>query len=109
MLVMPKNILNHSMSSICGTFSLVHTADISELRSAMGPVRCVSERHSQRIVKFLHDSSGWVSQYKTLIGKEAPRSQLTEEQKLQVDGKVKEMREAGASRQEIRKQINAKV
>ena len=34
-------------------------------------------------------------------------SQLTEEQKLQVDGKVKEMREAGASRQEIRKQINA--
>ena len=30
-------------------------------------------------------------------------SQLTEEQKLQVDDKVKEMREAGASRQEIRK------
>jgi len=34
-------------------------------------------------------------------------SQLTEEQKLQVDSKVKEMRESGASRQEIRKQINA--
>jgi len=33
--------------------------------------------------------------------------QLTEEQKLQIDGKVKEMREAGASRQEIRQQINA--
>ncbi|SUZ96708.1 uncharacterized protein METZ01_LOCUS49562 [marine metagenome] len=79
LLVMPKNLLNHSMSSICGTFSLVHTADISELRSAMGPVRCVSERHSQRIVKFLHDSSGWVTQHKTLIGKEAPRSQLKEE------------------------------
>ncbi len=78
-LEMPKNILNHSMSSVCGTFSLVHTADISELRSAMGPVRCVSERHSQRIVKFLHDSSGWVSQHKTLIGREAPRSQLKDE------------------------------
>jgi dTMP kinase len=78
-LEMPKNILNHSMSSVCGTFSLVHTADISELRSAMGPVRCVSERHSQRIVKFLHDSSEWVSQHKTLIGREAPRSQLKEE------------------------------
>jgi len=78
-LEMPKNILNHSMSSVCGTFSLVHSADISELRSAMGPVRCVSERHSQRIVKFLKDSSGWVSQHKTLIGREAPRSQLKDE------------------------------
>lgn len=34
-------------------------------------------------------------------------AQLTEEQKLQIDGEVKEMREAGASRQEIRQQINA--
>ena len=34
-------------------------------------------------------------------------SQLTEAQKLQIDGKVKEMREAGASREEIRQQINA--
>ncbi|MEE2625240.1 MAG: dTMP kinase [Candidatus Thermoplasmatota archaeon] len=80
LLTMPKNILNHSMSSICGTLSLVHTADISELRSAMGPVRCVSERHTQRIIKFLHDHSGWVSQHKTLIGREAPRSQLRDEQ-----------------------------
>lgn len=74
---MPKNILNHSMSSVCGTLSLVHSAEISELRSAMGPVRCVSMRHTQRIVKFLKDS-GWISQRKTLIGREAPKSQLRE-------------------------------
>ena len=72
---LPKNILNHSMSSVCGTLSLVHSAEISELRSAMGPVRYVSIRHTQRIVKFLKDS-GWISQRKTLIGREAPKSQL---------------------------------
>ncbi len=74
---LPKNILNHSISSVCGTLSLVHSAEISELRSAMGPVRCVSIRHTQRIVKFLKDS-GWISQRKTLIGREAPKSQLRE-------------------------------
>tara|TARA_B100000686_G_C16788140_1_gene976672 strand:- start:610 stop:1956 length:1347 start_codon:yes stop_codon:yes gene_type:complete len=74
----PKNILNHSMSSICGTLSLVHSAEISELRSAMGPVRSVSIRHTQRIVSFLKDS-GWISQRKTLIGREAPKSQLRDE------------------------------
>lgn len=79
LLYMPKNILNHSVSSICGTLSLLHSADVSELRSAMGPVRCISERHTQRIIKFLHDHSAWVSQHKTLIGREAPRSQLKDE------------------------------
>ncbi|HJM13369.1 MAG TPA: dTMP kinase [Candidatus Thalassarchaeaceae archaeon] len=76
---MPKNILNHSVSSICGTLSLVHAADVSALRSSMGPVRCVSERHTQRIIKFLKGHSGWISQHKSLIGREAPRSQLKEE------------------------------
>ena len=76
----PINILNHSMSSVCGTLSLINSAEISELRSSMGPVRCVSKRHTQRIIKFLHDHSGWVSQHKTLIGREAPRSQLRDEQ-----------------------------
>ena len=32
--------------------------------------------------------------------------QLTEEQKSQIDGKVKELRQAGATRQEIREQVN---
>ena len=74
----PKNILNHSMSSVCGTLSLVDSADISELRSAMGPVRCVSLRHTQRIVRFL-TNSGWISQRKTLMGREAPKSQLRDD------------------------------
>ena len=74
---MPKNILNHAMSSVCGTMSLSNSADISELRSAMGPVRCVSMRHTQRIVSFLKDL-GWISQRKTLVGREAPKSQLKE-------------------------------
>ena len=32
---------------------------------------------------------------------------LTEEQKLRIDSKVKDMREAGANRKEIRKQVDA--
>lgn len=72
---LPKNILNHSMSSVCGTLALLNSAEISELRFSMGPVRCVSERHTQRIVKFLREL-GWITQRKNLIGREAPKSQL---------------------------------
>ncbi|MGB1461491.1 MAG: dTMP kinase [Candidatus Thalassarchaeaceae archaeon] len=72
---LPKNILNHSMSSVCGTLALLNSAEISELRSSMGPVRCVSERHTQRVVKFLREL-GWITQRKNLIGREAPKSQL---------------------------------
>ena len=72
---LPKNILNHSMSSVCGTLALLNSVKISEMRSAMGPVRCVSERHTQRIVKFLREL-GWITQRKNLIGREAARSQL---------------------------------
>ena len=36
-----------------------------------------------------------------------PFDQLTEEQKVQVDAKIKEMREAGADRREIRKQVHS--
>ncbi|MDG1540046.1 MAG: dTMP kinase [Candidatus Thalassarchaeaceae archaeon] len=74
----PKNILNHSMSSICGTLSLINSAEISELRSSMGPVRCVSKRHTQRIIRFLKEL-GWVYRRKNLVGREAPKSQLREE------------------------------
>tara|TARA_B100000683_G_scaffold257316_1_gene278691 strand:- start:491 stop:1834 length:1344 start_codon:yes stop_codon:yes gene_type:complete len=71
----PKNILNHSMSAVCGTLALLNSVEITEMRSAMGPVRCVSERHTQRIVKFLKEM-GWITQRKNLTGREAPRSQL---------------------------------
>ena len=74
----PKSILSHSMASVCGTLCLVPSADISELRSALGPVRAVSERHTQRIIKFLHEQTDWVHKHKSLLGKEAPRSLLRE-------------------------------
>ena len=72
----PKSILSHSMASVCGTLSLVPSADISELRAALGPVRSVSERHTQRIIKFLHEKTDWVHKHKSLLGREAPRSLL---------------------------------
>ena len=75
---LPKNILNHSMSSVCGTLALLNSVEIPEMRSAMGPVRCVSERHTQRIVKFLKEM-GWITQRKNLIGRESPKSQLRSE------------------------------
>ena len=75
----PISILSHSMSSICGTLSLLPTADVSELRQALGPVRAVSERHTQRIVKFLHEHTDWVHKHKALVGGDAPRSQLKQE------------------------------
>tara|TARA_Y100001936_G_C15863153_1_gene553552 strand:+ start:46 stop:744 length:699 start_codon:yes stop_codon:yes gene_type:complete len=71
----PKNILNHSMSSVCGTLSLINSAEISELRSSMGPVRSVSKRHTQRIISFLKEL-GWVYRRMNLVGREAPKSQL---------------------------------
>ena len=74
----PKNILNHSMSSVCGTLSLINSAEISEIRSSMGPVRWVSKRHTQRIIRFLKEL-GWVYRRKNLVGREAPKSQLREE------------------------------
>ncbi|MBJ28976.1 MAG: dTMP kinase [Euryarchaeota archaeon] len=74
----PKNILNHSVSSICGTLSLLQSAEISELRSNLGPVRYVSERHTRRIIKFLRDF-GWISQRKNLLGRDSPKSQLKSE------------------------------
>tara|TARA_B100001113_G_scaffold161322_1_gene131967 strand:+ start:3356 stop:4690 length:1335 start_codon:yes stop_codon:yes gene_type:complete len=74
----PKNILNHSMSSVCGTLSLINSAEISELRSSMGPVRSVSKRHTQRIISFLKEL-GWVYRRMNLVGREAPKSHLREE------------------------------
>jgi len=74
----PKNILNHSMSSVCGTLCLINSAEISELRSSMGPVRCVSKRHTQRIIRFLKEL-GWVHQRKNLVGREAPKTKMRRE------------------------------
>ncbi len=75
----PKHVLSHSISSIYGTLSLMRSADIRELRNALGPVRSVSERHTQTIVRYLHEKLGCIHQHKSLIGREAPRSQMKEE------------------------------
>tara|TARA_Y100001935_G_scaffold251388_1_gene253213 strand:+ start:1832 stop:3178 length:1347 start_codon:yes stop_codon:yes gene_type:complete len=75
----PKHVLSHSISSICGTLSLMRSADIRELRKSLGPVRSVSERHTQTIVRYLSEKLGCVHQHKSLIGREAPRSQMKEE------------------------------
>ncbi len=75
----PKNILNHSISSICGTLSLLNLSDISEIRSSMGPVRNVSASHTRKIIRFLSDESSWIYQNATQIRKEKQKSQLKEE------------------------------
>ena len=78
----PLSIFSHSMSSICGTLALLSSADISELRQALGPVRAVSERHTQRIVKFLHERTDWVHKHKALVGRDAPRSHLKQRYRM---------------------------
>jgi dTMP kinase len=75
----PRSILNHSIASICGTLSLMNSADISELRRSLGPVRNVSYSHTRRILKFLHNDLCWLSQTKTLLSREIPKSRLKDE------------------------------
>ncbi|DAC43346.1 MAG TPA: dTMP kinase [Candidatus Thalassarchaeaceae archaeon] len=75
----PKKVLSHSFSSICGTLSLMRTANIRELRKSLGPVRSVSERHTQTIVRYLNEKLGCIHQHRALIGREAPRSQMNDE------------------------------
>ncbi|HJN70179.1 MAG TPA: hypothetical protein QF525_01935, partial [Candidatus Thalassarchaeaceae archaeon] len=75
----PKNILAHSISSICGTLSLMPSADVNELRAAQGPVRAVSESHTHRILRFMANKSGWIHQHKSLLGRDTTRNQLKDE------------------------------
>ncbi len=78
-LAFPKSILNHSISSICGTLSLMNSADISELRESLGPVRNVSYSHTRTIIRFLHHDLAWLTQTKTLLSGENPKSRLKDE------------------------------
>ena len=75
----PKNILNHSISSICGTLSLLNSVDISELRSSLGPVRNVSSSHTRKIIRFLSEKSSWISQSSNLLSQESQKFQLKSE------------------------------
>ena len=63
----PKSVLAHSLSAICGTLALLPSADVNELREAQGPVRAVSDSHSHKVLRFLADKSKWVNQHKSLF------------------------------------------
>ena len=75
----PKSVLAHSISSICGTLALIPSADVNELREAQGPVRAVSDSHTHKVLRFLADRSNWVNQHKSLLGRDAARNQLRDE------------------------------
>ena len=75
----PKSVLAHSLSAICGTLALLPSADVNELREAQGPVRAVSDSHSHKVLRFLADKSKWVNQHKSLLGRDAARNQLSDE------------------------------
>jgi len=52
------SFIHHSVWSLMGTLSFMSTTDIPTLRRTLGPVRAVSQRHSQRLIKWF-DTIGW--------------------------------------------------
>ena len=50
----PKSVLAHSISSICGTLALLPSADVNE-RESQGPVRAVSDSHCHKVLRFFAD------------------------------------------------------
>ena len=72
----PADPLSHPVLAIVGTLSLLPSVEIHELRTWLGPVRMVTERHTRRMVKIFHEQSGWVRVYRSLVGGDASRSEL---------------------------------
>ena len=72
----PADPLSHPVLAIVGTLSLLPSVEIHELRTWLGPVRMVTERHTRRMVKIFHEQSGWVRVYRSLVGSDASRSEL---------------------------------
>ena len=72
----PGDPLSHPVLAIVGTLSLLPSVEIHELRTWLGPVRMVTERHTRRMVKIFHEQSGWVRVYRSLVGSDASRSEL---------------------------------
>jgi len=71
----PRVALSETVFSIIGTLSMISSVDVKQLRSALGPVRSVSHRHTQRMIQFL-DVQQWIRRHRTILGREAPRSEL---------------------------------
>jgi len=73
--------------------------------SQMKEAEATPEAIKQTVDQMMKDFGVDPAQRKVKAKRQNPFDQLTEEQKSQIDAKVKEMREAGADRREIRQQM----
>ena len=55
----PARPIAHSSWAILGTLSLTDTTDVPSLHKQLGPVRSVTKRHTQRLVKWL-EQERWI-------------------------------------------------
>jgi len=55
----PRRPIAHSSWAILGTLSLTDTTDVPSLHKQLGPVRSVTRRHTQRLVKWL-EQERWI-------------------------------------------------
>ena len=55
----PTNVLSRSSWAVIGTLSLMDTTDVPTLHQKLGPVRMVTKRHTQRLIKWM-ESEGWI-------------------------------------------------
>ena len=55
----PGRPISHASWAILGTLSLTDTTDVPTLHGQLGPVRSVTKRHTQRIIKWL-EKERWV-------------------------------------------------
>ena len=55
----PARPIAHSSWAIIGTLSLTDTTDVPSLHGQLGPVRSVTKRHTQRLVKWL-EQERWI-------------------------------------------------
>ena len=55
----PGRPIAHSSWAILGTLSLTDTTDVPSLHKQLGPVRSVTRRHTQRLVKWL-EQERWI-------------------------------------------------
>ena len=75
----PSKPLAHPVWSIMGTLSFIGTTDVPTLRKHLGPVRSVTQRHTQRVVKWL-DQISWTRRQQAHVPfADAPQFKIREE------------------------------
>jgi len=62
----PARPIAHSSWAILGTLSLTDTTDVPTLHKQLGPVRAVTKRHTQRLVKWL-EQERWIHRQQSHI------------------------------------------